>query len=126
MDFTDFDWPFDDIHARVREIDRLNTTSISPNRFIPTHRQGRRRRPRQVRLYQDERRELARFAAQMRADNRRRRNREYEDLYNRWDRMNTDIQALIESEWPQFDSHMEELVDLEIQRNNLRNQLEDF
>jgi len=133
MDFTDFDWPFDDIHARIREIDNLNPppgfTDLNPNRFVPTHRRGRRRKPRRISLYQEERRELARFAAQMRADNRRlirEQNRAYEHLYNRWNNVNTDIQTLINREWDEPWSHREELIDLEITRDNLRNQLEDF
>jgi hypothetical protein len=115
MDSTDFDWPHDDIVARIREIDELNPppgfTNLNPNRFVPTHRRGRRRKPRRVRLYQDERRELARSAAQIRAENRRRRNENYTNLYNQWNQMNTDIQALVESEWPEFNTHMEELID---------------
>ncbi|MDB4331416.1 hypothetical protein N9987_00755 [bacterium] len=130
MDSTDFDWPHDDIVARIREIDELNPppgfTNLNPNRFVPTHRRGRRRRPRRVRLYQDERRNLARSAAQIRAENRRQRNEDYTNLYNQWNQMNTDIRALVESEWPEFNTHMDLLRDLEIQRNNLRNQLEDF
>ena len=130
MDFTDFDWPHDEFVARIREIDELNPppgfTNLNPGRFVPTHKRGRSRKPRRVRLYQNERRELARSAAQIRAENRRQRNEDYTNLYNQWNQMNTDIQALVESEWPEFNTHMDLLRDLEIQRNNLRNQLEDF
>lgn len=130
MDYTDFPWPFDEVHARIREIDGINTSQINPNRFVPTHRRKQRRTPRNVRLYAKERRILAQDAAQMRAQNRReirQLDREiYQGLHQRLNRVNTSIQNLMDQQWEEPWSHREELIDLELQRHNLQNEINTF
>jgi hypothetical protein len=131
MDFTDFDWPYDEIHARIREIDRENIPIIRQRpRFIQPHERWRYRRPRHVVTNLNERRQLARISAQMRADNRReirQLDREiYQGLHRGLNRVNTNIQNLMERDWEEPWSHREELIDLEIQRNNLQNEINEF
>lgn len=130
MSFQDFEWPFNEIHARIREIDNDNNRRLSNNKWVPTHRHGRRRTPRDqlVRHNVEERRQLARHMAQMRADNRReirQLDREILQGLNRGlNRVNTDIQTLMtQTVWEQPWSHREELIDLEVQRNNLQDEI---
>jgi len=132
MDFQEFEWPFNEIHARIREIDENNNRRLSNNRFVPTHRRGKRRTPRDqlVRHNVEERRQLARHAAHMRADNRReirQLDREIlQGLHRRLNRVDTSIQALMNQQWEQPWSHREELIDLEIQRSNLQDEINGF
>ena len=127
MDDYELEWPFNEIHARIREIDTDNNQRLSNNRFVPTHRRGQRRTPRIVRQNVEERRRLARHMAHMRADNRReirQLDREiYQGLHRGLNRVNTSIQNLINQEWDEPWSHREELIDLEIQAHNLQDEI---
>lgn len=129
MDDNDLEWPFNEVQARIREIDNDNNQGLSNNRFVPTHMRERRRTPRDqlVRHNVEERRQLARHMAQMRADNRReirQLDREiYQGLHRGLNRVNTNIQDLMRQEWDEPWSHREELIDLEIQADNLQDEI---
>ena len=130
MDNEDIlEWPFNEFHARIREIDNNNNQRLSNTRYVPTHRRGRRRTPRDqlVRQNVEERHELARYMAQMRANNRReirQLDREiYQGLHRGLNRVNTNIQNLINEEWDEPWSHREELINLEIQAHNLQDEI---
>lgn len=132
MDNQDLEWPYNEIHARIVEIDNDNNRRLYDNRWVPTHRQGRRRIPRDqlVRHNVEERRQLARHLAQMRADNRREMRvldrQIYQGLHRGLNRVNTDIQNLIDQQWETPWAHREELLNLEIQRDNIQDDINQY